>query len=120
VSKISCLALFTINLFGFIRFFASNKACEVKQKQMQFLKHKKTRLPSNIHALKTKPMNLKRNFGSLLTILGIIGLIYDAILFVNTPPGMGDVKALIIYTILSLIFFVAGINLVRTTEDKSS
>lgn len=64
-------------------------------------------------------MNLKRIFGALLTALGIGGLIYDAVLFVNTSGGTRDIKALVIYTILGLIFFVAGISLIRTTKDES-
>lgn len=64
-------------------------------------------------------MNLKRIFGALLTLLGIGGLIYTAILSVNTSGGAHNIKALIIYGILGLIFFVAGISLVRTTKDES-
>lgn len=64
-------------------------------------------------------MNLKRIFGALLTVLGIIGLIYTAILFVNTAGGTRDIKALIIYGILGFIFFISGISLVRTTKDES-
>jgi len=61
-------------------------------------------------------MNIKRIFGSLLTTLGIGGLIYDAILFVNSSSSH-DIKALIVYTIIGLIFFIAGISLIRTTKD---
>jgi len=64
-------------------------------------------------------MNIKRIFGALLTVLGIGGLIYVAILFVNTASGNHSIKALIIYGILGLIFFIAGISLVRTTKDES-
>ncbi len=64
-------------------------------------------------------MNIKRIFGAILTILGIIGLIYTAVIFVNTAGGERDVKALIIYGVLGIIFFVAGIGLVRTTRDES-
>jgi predicted Na+-dependent transporter len=64
-------------------------------------------------------MNLKRIFGALLTMLGIGGLIYIAILFVNTSGGTHNIKAIAIYGILGLIFFVAGISLVRTTKDES-
>jgi hypothetical protein len=63
-------------------------------------------------------MNIKRIFGALLTVLGITGLIYTAILFVNST-GERSIKALIIYGILGLIFFAAGISLVRTTKDES-
>jgi len=63
-------------------------------------------------------MNIKRIFGALLTMLGIGGLIYTAILFVNSI-GERNIKALIIYGILGLIFFAAGISLVRTTKDES-
>jgi len=64
-------------------------------------------------------MNIKRIFGALLTILGIASLIYAAVLFVNTSGGNRDIKALIIYGILGLIFFIAGIGLVRTTKDEA-
>ena len=64
-------------------------------------------------------MNLKRIFGALLTLLGIGGLIYTAIVFVNTSGGTRDIKALIIYGVLGIIFFAAGISLVRTTKDES-
>jgi predicted Na+-dependent transporter len=64
-------------------------------------------------------MNIKRIFGSILTLLGIAGLIYTAVLFVNTSGGVRDVKGLIIYGILGLIFFISGISLIRTTKDES-
>ncbi len=64
-------------------------------------------------------MNIKRIFGALLTILGTAGLIYGAVLFINTPGGTRDIKALAIYGILGLIFFIAGISLIRTTKDES-
>lgn len=64
-------------------------------------------------------MNLKRIFGALLTILGIGALIYAAVLFVTASSGTNDYKALIIYGALGLLFFVAGISLVRTTKDES-
>jgi hypothetical protein len=68
---------------------------------------------------KHKIMNLKRIFGGLLTILGIGGLIYTAVVFVKTSGGTRDIKALIIYGVLSIVFFAAGISLVRTTKDEA-
>jgi len=64
-------------------------------------------------------MNLKRIFGALLTLLGIIGLIYAAAVFVQTSNNMHDMKALIVYGILGIIFFISGISLVRTTKDEA-
>lgn len=64
-------------------------------------------------------MNLKRIFGALLTLLGIAGLIYTAVLFADTSSRADNTKALIIYGILGLLFFVAGIGLIRTTKDES-
>lgn len=63
-------------------------------------------------------MNIKRIFGSILTILGIVGLVYGAILFVNNTGGSRDVRALIIYGILGVIFLTSGLSLVRTTKDE--
>ena len=64
-------------------------------------------------------MNIKRIFGSILTVLGIIGLIYAAYTFMNTGGKMRDVKTLTVYGILGLIFFVSGIGLVKNTKDES-
>ena len=64
-------------------------------------------------------MNLKRIFGALLTALGIGALIYTAVLFSNSEGSTNDIKGLIIYGILGLIFFTSGISLIRTTKDES-
>lgn len=64
-------------------------------------------------------MNLKRIFGALLTALGIGGLIYTAVVFTNTSGSESDIKQLIIYGVLGIVFFVSGISLVRTTKDES-
>jgi hypothetical protein len=64
-------------------------------------------------------MNIKRIFGALLTILGIVGLIYAAILFINNTDGTRGIKALVVYGILGLIFFIAGVSLIRTIKDES-
>jgi hypothetical protein len=64
-------------------------------------------------------MNIKRVFGSILTGLGICGLVYAAVVFVNNTGSSHNVKILMTYGILSLIFFVSGISLVRLTKDES-
>jgi uncharacterized membrane protein len=64
-------------------------------------------------------MNIKRIFGALLTIIGIAGLIYAAILFVNSTGGIHLTKALSIFGVLGLLFFITGINLVKSTKDES-
>lgn len=64
-------------------------------------------------------MNIKRFFGALLTALGIGGLIYDAVIFTNTGGSEKDIKALVIYGLLGIIFFTSGISLVRATKDES-
>lgn len=64
-------------------------------------------------------MNIKRIFGALLTALGIGGLIYTAVVFSSTTGDNRDVRELIIYGVLGIIFFASGISLVRTTKDES-
>lgn len=64
-------------------------------------------------------MNLKRIFGALLTVLGIGALIYTAVVFSNTSGSNADIKFLIIYGILGIVFFTSGISLVKTTKDES-
>ena len=64
-------------------------------------------------------MNIKRIFGAVLTLLGIGSLIYAAMVFANTNGGNRDIRSLIIFGVLGLLFFVSGISLVRTTKDES-
>lgn len=61
-------------------------------------------------------MNLKRIFGTLLTILGVIGLIMAARGFMNNQDNWRD---LIVYGVLGLIFFMTGIGLIKTTHDTA-
>ena len=64
-------------------------------------------------------MNLKRTFGVILTVLGIGGLIYFAIIFMRTSGTEQQVKALFVYGILGAIFFFTGIGLIRNTRDDA-
>lgn len=63
-----------------------------------------------------KPMNVKRTFGTILTILGIIGLIYTGVVIIQRD---GDFVNLTVIGIISLIFFLTGIGLVRNTKDEA-
>ena len=62
-------------------------------------------------------MNLKRTFGTILTILGIVGLGYAAIGFVQESVQS---RSLIVYGILGLIFFFTGIGLIKNTKDVAN
>jgi len=64
-------------------------------------------------------MNLKRIFGAVLSLLGIACLIYAAQVFLTETESTKDIKALITYSVLGLIFFIPGISLIRTTKDES-
>ncbi|MGY3055026.1 putative membrane protein [Pedobacter sp. UYEF25] len=61
-------------------------------------------------------MNVKRIFGTVLTILGIAGLIYAGYGFMQHS---NDSRGLIVAGIIGLIFFVSGIGLVKNTKDES-
>lgn len=63
-------------------------------------------------------MNIKRVFGALLTALGIGGLIYAAILFMNLSGSTHSIKEVIVYCVIGLIFFVSGIGLIQTIRDN--
>jgi len=62
----------------------------------------------------------KKIFGIILTILGIAGLIGAALGFVNSSGGSYNIKMIIVYLILGLIFFFSGIGLMKTTKDRSA
>ena len=61
-------------------------------------------------------MNVKRTFGTILTILGIIGLIYAGYGIINHSSA---VTSLVVVGIISLLFFFSGISLVRTVSDNA-
>lgn len=62
----------------------------------------------------------KRIFGIILTVLGIAGLLFAAFNFMNGGYGEKNIKEIAIYGILGLIFFFAGIGLIRSTKDVAS
>ncbi len=62
----------------------------------------------------------KRIFGIILTLLGIAGLIYAGIVFMNGGSGVKNIKSIIFSGILGAIFFFAGIGLLRNTKDKAT
>lgn len=64
-------------------------------------------------------MNVKRTFGIILTILGIVGLIYTAALFMKATGTETQVKTLIVWGVLGAIFFFTGIGLVKATKDDA-
>lgn len=65
-------------------------------------------------------MNLKRIFVAILTAAGIIALVYAAYFFANTSTGEQSIKTASIYGVLGLIFFIAGIGLVKKTRDDAA
>jgi hypothetical protein len=64
-------------------------------------------------------MNQKRTFGSILTILGIIGIIVGALGFLGIGGmGLSKLNSAVPFGV-GLIFFFAGINLVKATGDRA-
>jgi len=59
-------------------------------------------------------MNVKRTFGTILTILGIIGLIYAGYSFINHSI---QTRELVVTAVIGIIFFFSGIGLVKNTKD---
>jgi uncharacterized membrane protein len=69
--------------------------------------------------LNTRVME-KRVIGIVLTLLGVIALIFGAVTFVNHTGTTYNIKVIATTAILGLIFFVAGIGIVRSTKDTLS
>jgi len=61
----------------------------------------------------------KRILGIILSLLGIIGLIYAGAAFLNGDSNTRNIK-LIISAILGGIFFMAGVSLIGSTKDKAT
>ena len=63
----------------------------------------------------------KRLFGIILIVLGIDALVWTAYNFVQGNAQEGySVKSLIMYALLSIIFFAAGVGLIKITKDHST
>jgi hypothetical protein len=62
----------------------------------------------------------KRMFGIILTVLGAVGLTMAGVQFMNSSGGTYSIKSIILYGILGLVFFSAGISLLRNTKDKAT
>lgn len=62
----------------------------------------------------------KRIIGIILTLLGVAGLIYAGIVFMNGGSGVKNIKSIIFAGVLGAIFFFAGIGLIRNTSDKAT
>jgi uncharacterized membrane protein len=62
----------------------------------------------------------KRILGIVLSLLGVTGLIYAGISFVNGGSGTKSVKTIIFTGIVGAIFFFAGIGLIKNTKDKAT
>jgi uncharacterized membrane protein len=60
---------------------------------------------------------MKKVFGTVLTVAGIGGLIYTAILYGNHSE---NTRAMVIYGILGALFFFSGVGLIRNTSKSSS
>jgi uncharacterized membrane protein len=61
-------------------------------------------------------MNVKRISGVILIVLGICGLIFTAIIFVNISGRTWDAKNVIIYGTIGIILLISGIRLIRKIE----
>lgn len=61
-------------------------------------------------------MNIKRIFGTILTVLGIVGLIYTGYELINKSTAY---TTLGVAGVIGLIFFFSGISLVKNTKDES-
>jgi hypothetical protein len=62
----------------------------------------------------------KRILGIILSVLGIAGLLFSAVQFINGGSGSHHIRQIIAYGIIGLIFFMSGIGLIRATRDKPS
>ncbi|MEZ0610906.1 hypothetical protein ACAW74_20510 [Fibrella sp. WM1] len=60
-------------------------------------------------------MNIKRVFGIILTLLGLVGLLMGG----KDMLSGGIAQASWVYLLFGAIFFFTGISLIRTVSDTS-
>jgi predicted Na+-dependent transporter len=56
----------------------------------------------------------------MLSVLGIIGLILAAVIFMMGGEGARHIRTICVFGVLGIIFFSSGIGLVRNTNDKAT
>jgi uncharacterized membrane protein len=61
-------------------------------------------------------MNIKRTFGAILTILGIVALIYAGVTIINHTA---QATSITVFAVIGLLFFFSGISLVKTVKDEA-
>ncbi len=67
----------------------------------------------------TKQLTMeKRIFGVVLIVLGIIGLVMAGVGFMHSSGGTYSIKSIILYGVLGLVFFSAGVRMITNTADK--
>jgi hypothetical protein len=59
----------------------------------------------------------KRLLGAILTIMGIAGLLFAAYNFVQGNTTHQSTRAVVVYSLLGLLFFFGGIGQIRSTRD---
>lgn len=62
----------------------------------------------------------KRVLGIILTLLGVAGIIYAGVSFMNGGEGTRNIKVIIASGVIGAIFFFAGIALISKTHDKAA
>ena len=62
----------------------------------------------------------KRIIGIILTLLGVAGLIAAGYFFMQSGTDTHSIKSIVMYGILGVVFFGAGIGLIRNTSDKAT
>lgn len=62
----------------------------------------------------------KRLLGIILSLLGVAGLIYAGVSFMNGGESTRNIKTIIFTGILGAVFFYAGISLIKNTKDKAT
>jgi uncharacterized membrane protein len=61
-------------------------------------------------------MNVKRTFGTILTLLGIIGLLYAGTSIIAHGSNLTTIAVI---AIIAILFFFTGIGLIKNTKDEA-
>ena len=61
-------------------------------------------------------MNMKRIFGAILTVLGVIALIYTGACIIERSA---HASTLFVVGFIGLLFFFSGIGLIKRTADDA-
>ncbi len=64
-------------------------------------------------------MNTKKNFGTFLSVIGMIALMFTALIMISSTGGQYDYKNLMYYGIPGFLLFFSGMGVTSSSKGEA-